>query len=143
MREGGSLLAIVEAHQDDVDEYYKAVQRASGFDRMFWDEELSAWVFTGYIECAVLLKSQSLTRARLILSSDPLYAELIEFVQSILDNQTIFASKPSAVVRRKSWSRVLNPPECGDVTRDLQEIAARSILGAAVSSGGRFCTKFR
>jgi cytochrome P450 len=105
-------------------DYYAAIELAAGPDRIFWDDDLRAWIITGYQECVALLRNESAARVTVTLPKDRERAELVEFAETVLKSQTMFGSGAGIAERRKFWANVLNGSAASLTSKAPAAIAA-------------------
>ena len=117
------LTDVLARHCDEVSNYYEALNQLAGQERVFHDSALNAWIVTGYHECVQLLSDKRLTRNRIAFPRNQGIDDLVEFVEEILNAQSMFSECEESKALRNSWSRILTKPESNS-SINLSTIAA-------------------
>lgn len=127
-----SLTKIARDFKDDLDGYYREIQKMGGSSHVFYDNELNSWIVTGYEECARLLSGDSLAKSRISLGNESGPEDLVNCAQGILDAQMMFSDggQPHTAERRKFWNRLLMSLEQPTFLPESIEVIAGQAIDA-------------
>jgi cytochrome P450 len=108
--QGKSLLDIVTDFKDDVSSFYDAIVELGEARFLFWDEQLSAWIVTGYRESLMLLRSDHVERKPFMFQryADVRANEMLSAAEKIMDMQMISMNGTAHLSTSKYWSSILN-----------------------------------
>lgn len=122
-----TLAGVLAAHEDDLEGYYQALDGIGRGRRVFWDSMLDAWVVTGYRECLSLLTDPGLTRVRLALPRKHGVDDLVDFVEELLNSQTMFSDGPEVMRLRGSWAKIHAKAEKGIEGDSIYDVAVGTL----------------
>jgi len=136
-----SLPAILKQHGQNTRAYYDALRRLGGASGVFWDDDLRAWVVTGYKLCRRLLASNELSKSRLQFDAGGLSPALSKFsdpAQAIVNKQMIFDESPRAAEAHCYWRQRLRARNDAHLIRVLTESAEQTWQTAAENGAADF-----